>query len=432
MAVPIAGELTKAQVATAAARLGVISARASYSTYRMMRRHPTIAIGRALAVAPIMVGKWAVESDDDVPEAWDKFIKDEVVNRRGEIVAPAAMGSIDYGYGAFELVWRLDAAGVRLAKVKSLVPDGLQLLAKEETGELIGLRQQNVELGLDKALVISFNVEGTNWYGEPLLENARDPWNWWMECNDGARRYDQKVAGAMYVVKYPLGESPDATGALKDNLELAQTILSALQSSGSVCIPKQVSDVTVGGPEDSQWDISLLADSGGRQPMFRDRLEYLDKLMARAMLIPERAILEGTHGTLAEAEAHEDVALLIAGLSDQHIAAEVNRQVVDPLLRYNFGAAAVGKVRITPAPLSDKTLGFLKEVYRSFLASPNGFLEEYGQIDTDALKDKLGIPKSQEVADAGTPEPIGEVRPGVDAYAPEAAATRDVYRALAD
>ncbi|MBN2024943.1 MAG: hypothetical protein JW809_19355 [Pirellulales bacterium] len=430
MALPVAGERTGAQVVRSFSYFGVAALPPSYATYRKMRKHPTVAMGRALAAAPILAGQWAVESDNDAPEAWDRLVKDQVVNRRHEIVEHAVTGSTDYGFAPFEKVWVYTREGLRLAKVKGLLQDPTRLLGDPRSGSLAGLRQKDVVLGLDKAMVLSFRVEGTNWYGQALLENVRDPWNDWMECNAGARRYDAKVAGALYVVKYPLGKSPDERGAERDNLELAQEILAALQSSGSVCIPNQSQDIPTGPAESNEWKIELLQDSGGRQPTFRDRLEYLDKLIARGLLLPERAFMEGSHGTLAEAEAHEDVALVNAELTHQSIVRQVNEQLVDPLLTYNYGEAARGKVRLTPAPLSDKTLSFLREVYRAFLTNPSGFLEEYAQIDTDALKDKLGVPKSQEVADAGSDGPVGLVRPGVDPYAPEAAATRAIYREM--
>ena len=81
--------------------------------------------------------------------------------------------------------------------------------------------------------LIPFRVEGSLWYGVPLLENIRETYYQWCDANDGAARYDRKVAGGRLVVHYPLGQSPDGNGVLRDNSVLAEEILHTLQSSGS-------------------------------------------------------------------------------------------------------------------------------------------------------------------------------------------------------
>jgi hypothetical protein len=67
------------------------------------------------------------------------------------------------------------------------------------------------------------------------------------------------------------------------------------------------------------------------------------------------------------------------------------------------------------------------------LDNPSGFLEEFGLIDTDALKDTLGVPKSKEVADAASDkQPAGGSLPGVDAKNPMAATLKRLYRSAFD
>jgi len=44
------------------------------------------------------------------------------------------------------------------------------------------------------------------------------------------------------------------------------------------------------------------------QGSFIDRQKYLDALKMRAFGLPERSILEGSHGTKAEADVHADIA----------------------------------------------------------------------------------------------------------------------------
>ena len=84
------------------------------------------------------------------------------------------------------------------------------------------------------------------------------------------------------------------------------------------------------------------------------------------------------------------------------------------------------------APIRDAKLQYVRDVYTAFLTDPNGFLEESGQIDTDAIKDLLGVPKADTTAQAGDvqPEPEGPPTPGVDDRDPLAATIRRVYANL--
>ncbi len=66
MGQPITGEKTQAQVIVS---YGSVFATLppTYKTYRQMAKHPTIAVGRALAAVPVLAAEWTVESDDGVP-----------------------------------------------------------------------------------------------------------------------------------------------------------------------------------------------------------------------------------------------------------------------------------------------------------------------------------------------------------------------------
>ena len=397
-------ERTIPQVHSRYGALGTAPLGANYTTYRTMRKHPTIAVARALSVAPILAGEWTVESDDDAPEEWVKMIQDQVCVLRPDYLEPALFGGIDFGFQAFEKVFALDDEGrYGLLKLKPLLPDQTELLVDDKTGELTGLKQWEIELSLDACCVVSFRVEGTNWYGEPLLENVRATYNEWTECNKGAARYDAKVAGSHFLGYFPPGESQDQNGTTKNNVEMAEAFLEALESSGSIAVPDTMAAYmdTLNEQTKGGWRIEILEDHGGRQPTFITRLEYIDKLLARGMLLPERSIQEGSHGTLAEAESHTNLSLTLAELHHGKVTREANRQVVDHLLSVNYGPAAVGKVRLVASPLLDWKREFLKQVYTTFLANPAGFLEEGPQVDTDGLKDALGVPKASEVAQAG-------------------------------
>lgn len=434
---PQRGEQTKRQVHQSGTvvvsgnpfnQMNVLAGKPTYATYRKMRKHPTIALGRALASAPVVAADWSIESDDDVDGSITSFIQDQFHPIREGFVQAAMNGGIDFGWQPWEKVFETDIVDGRqrlvIRKFKPLIQDNTDILTDEQ-GRFLGFRQGDLTLDVANCLLIPFRVEGTQWDGYPLLENARETWNQWRDANDGAARYDRKIAGSHFIVYYPDGKSEDASGAVRANHEIAQSIIHALESSGSVAIPTIMTDYVDNLNQQVSglaWKIEILEDRGGRQPTFIERLNYLDKLLVRALLLPERAAMEGEHGTKAEAGEHIDLAMTVAELTHRHITRHVNWYAVDQLLALNWGDEMRGKVRLVASPIVDTKMAFLREVYQAVLQSPSGFVAEFGTMDTDSIKDLLGVPKAEEIATGDDP------LEGVDPNDPRAEIIRRVMR----
>ena len=105
-------------------------------------------------------------------------------------------------------------------------------------------------------------------------------------------------------------------------------------------------------------------------------------------------MMEGQHGTLAEAEAHADVIFTIQDIEHRRVTAELNRQAVDQVLVLNFGRRAAGKVRLKASPIVDEKKAFFKEIYAQLLASPAG-QRELQSLDAGSLREQLGLPQVQ-------------------------------------
>ncbi len=193
---------------------------AGYETYRRMRRDPTIALARALAVAPVVAGKWTVQADADVPQEVRGWIDKQFMTVREPLLETILKhGYVDFGHQGFELIWGLDADGRQhVVRFKPLLPDITEILI-DDHGGLAGLRQKDVDLTGTSAMLVSFGGEGSNLYGEPLLENVREAWNDWRKANEVAARYDRKIAGAYLLLHYPsFGQGIDQNGAKLDNV----------------------------------------------------------------------------------------------------------------------------------------------------------------------------------------------------------------------
>lgn len=402
---------------------------ASYATYRTMRKHPTIALARALTAAPIVAGEWSVEADDGVSEDRIDLIREMFLPVRSQIVETALLGGTDFGWAGFEKIFSVVKGRIHV-RFKPLLHDITGLLVVKDTGAFAGYEQtrDQTTLPLAHSLHIGFRVEGTEWHGSSLLENVRSTYNDWIAASEGAGRYDAKIAGSHWVVRYPVGQSK-IDGVMTPNAEIAKTMLKALESSGSAIVSRPPMDAIQAlarsgmDPDVLGWGIELISDSSARQHSFTNRLEYLDKQMVRGLMVPERAILEGQFGTKAEAGVHADLALTHMELLHEHITRHLNWYAVDQVLDLNFGPDARGTVRLAPSPLVDAKREFMQQLFLKFAENPASTAAEWAAIDTDAMKDTLGVPVV-----APTDKDIALPVPGTETEGAIAASVRDIYR----
>lgn len=381
---------------------------ATYETYRKIRRHPTVALARALSIAPVVASDWSVEADDDAEDDWIKLIQDDIVSLRQTLLKKAMEHRVDFGWCPWEIVYEMveTETGPRygIRKLKHLLVDMTEITVDGETGGFTGVRQatplasKTVDLETAYCFVLWFDEEGTNWYGYPLLENIRKTYAEWEDANAGSARYDKKIAGDHWVVWYPSGVSV-LNGVSRDNSEVAREILDMLESSGHAAMPRSGPDPNNPGAPIINWDIDLKS-STGQQGNFVVRQEYCDKLFVRGLLTPERAILEALYGTRADAAAAADWTMIQRDLEHQQIVQFVNWHLVNRLLVLNYGPTAEGKVRIKAASLTEDKRAFFRTLLTGLLANPLGFADIFEGLDVDALIDAVGLPKSREVLDA--------------------------------
>lgn len=369
----------------------------SFESYRTIRRQPTVSMARALSVAPVVAAEWSVGSDDGVPEDRVEFVR-ELVDLHEPIVERSLLGGIDFGWQAFEKVFDVDKGRVVLRKLKPLLHDLTSILVDEHTGAFTGFRQGDVDVPVENALLVSFRVEGTRWYGESLLEYIRTTYDKWVTVDAGASTYDKKVAGSHWIIYYPPGTTL-VKGVEKDNADIASDLLKAMQASAGIMMPSTVAKFVDQMKEPPKgWEIDLVSDKGvSSQSTFIDRLAYLDKMFVRGLGFPERAILEGEFGTKAEAGVHARAAITNMDLMHRFVTRVVNWHLVDQLLALNWGEEARGTVWLIASPIDDVKIDWLREVYLKIIGSTSGFAEELGVVDRKALKEMLSVPSQEEV-----------------------------------
>lgn len=387
---------------------------------RDMRRDPTIGIVRDLYQAPIFAADWTVTADNPRYEDAVEMINRTVMPFRDHILAHTIRGLLDFGWQAFEKVYGFSEEGwVKLIKLKPLLQDITTILV-DLRGDIKGVRNLPtylssvnsinngpwVDLTRDECVVISRDVEGTNWYGEPLSRRAENPYDSWNACERSAQRYDNKIAGAQWVVYYPIGRTM-YNGAMTDNFVIAMAILDAIESSGKMAIPRkaldQVEDLNAIGDDQMAWKIDMISSSSSSESIFVGRQKYQDALKARAYGIPERAVFEGQFGTKAEAEAHADFAITNIEQAHSNILAQINSEIVDPLLKLNKGERYATHVKLKAIGLSNDKRAYLRELYTSYFGSEAGQAEMQA-IDWDSTREVLGLPSHRDVNDLKMPD----------------------------
>jgi hypothetical protein len=378
---------------------------------RLMRRHPTLGFLRDLYMAALLAGEWSVECEHDEFKDAVKMVERSTVPFRIQFLRDALRGFLDFGWQPYEVVKELDeeTGEFYVTKYKGLLQDLTQILV-DYYGNLVGVRNMAIHnvinpnpvyLYRGDMCVLYRDAEGTNWYSEALMRRCERVYDSWIECDDGARRFDVKIAGSHWVVYYPEGTSVQrdpVTGTVTgemDNAVIANNILNALSSSGKVGVPSkvlgQIDDLNNFDPSRMAWRVELLSPQT-QQAQFVDRAKYLDSLMARGFGFPERAILEGQYGTKAEAEAHADFAIDNLEMTHRELMAIFNKQVINVLLELNRGHRYVDKVQLKASPLSDEKRAFLRKLYDQHWTNEAGQAQEQDAIDWTAIRDQLDVP----------------------------------------
>jgi len=376
--------------------------RGTYAQLRAVRKDPTVSLARGLLISSILAGSWNIEADDDVNDDVIEYMEHILKLREAFIYNCIAYGRVDFGWMPFEKVFAVKDNRIIIQTLKPLLHDMTTILVTPQ-GHFNGYRQkplQGMQLDVEvaKCLHMAFAVEAGNFYGMPLLENVRAAMDSWADCDAGAKRYDAKVAGAHWVIHYPPGTST-IDGVATDNGDVAKLVLDAMISSGSVAIPTTTAEVLQELTSDSvadlyAWKVELIDDKVAKQSSFSDRLNYLDKQKVRGLGLPERSILEGQHGTKAEAGTHGEMAILGFEQIDRAITTVINEQLVNQLIQLNFGLEMVGKVRVVCLPLVDTQIAFLRDLYKK-VSDP--------ALDVETLRNKLDLPG---LAPEDVPEPV--------------------------
>jgi len=366
-----------------------------------MRGCPTIAIARLAATAPIKRTPWVIDADADIEPAIVKQAQEIIDLHRSEILRHA-LTALDYGFAAFEVEWtRVNGLIVPAAFIPQPPDESQALITEDEPGRLAGAEfGSSRRVPRAKVLWITHDSEATGFYGRSRGENVCTVYAAWIDTLSRVGRYTNKTAGVVPMVEYPEGRSQDRSGRDVDNFEIAEKVLAGLGSGKGVTMPnslvawadeamKRGIDVT----SLKAWSIQFLESQPGHGDEYIGIMRYLDSLIMRGWLVPERAATEGQMGTKAEAEAHGDVAASIADQFAGDIVTAVNRYVIEPMLRMNLGLGRERALVLATAPVDREAIAWQRQLMTTVLGTqPNPQLL-LSLVQMDALIDATGLPR---------------------------------------
>lgn len=381
--------------------------RGTFEYYREMRSNPTVALALAASGCPIKAAPWSYEADDGVPDEVVGFIQSELNRLKPTLVRDMTRARW-MGCQPFEKVWQLKEGRYSIERMHMLLQD-LSTPYLDDKGRLVKVKNGDVELDPTEFVWHTYDPEGDDPWGRSLFENIRKAY---ARLNNAASKMDgyiQKNAGVIPMLYYEPGRGPGLDGTERDNSEHAVNLIRQLQGGNGVIIPQEFAPwaeemVSKGASAGDvaklfTWRLEFLETRAGAGTEILAAVQHEEKLIARGLLVPERAITEGQFGTKAESETHGDIMLSIAEEEFQSIVRTINAQIVDDLLAFNFGPSMRGKVRIIAGPLTDADKRFARAILNAVLTNPANVDLLLSTTDMDSLFDRADWPKIREVID---------------------------------
>ncbi|HET7558875.1 MAG TPA: DUF935 family protein [Limnochordia bacterium] len=308
------------------------------------------------------------------------------------------MTALDYGYSVSEIVWEIIAGGpykgkVGIQAIKTRRPHGWQFVA-DKHNNLRQLVQHTADgdLTLDPAkfAIYTYGGQWGNHYGRSDLREAYRAW--W------SKDFIIK-AWNIFLDKYgqptPIGKY--AQGAKPTDITKLETVLDSMQTASSITLPEGLS-------------IELLEAMRGGQAGYEAAIDKYDKMIARALLLPEMmGFVERSGGSYNLGEHQFDLfGSVIEFLGGEIAESVVNEQLVRRLVDYNFTVDKYPRFHFNSFfgedPKAEAEV--LKTAEDIDLFFPGKL-----QKDMDHGRAKLGLPKLEEEDLAALEEAKQEAQP---------------------
>ncbi len=398
--------------------IGVFNpARININTRLLMRYDPDVAFGLAIRRAPIVNLRWTVKSKDPLIQA---FVESQLRPRYRQLAKGGSL-AIPFGFQVLGKDWesrdvmlesenKADGTVMRKSmpsawtykRFKPIDTRTVTLLVDQATDDWGGVRQQiigrsqPIDVGREKAVLWSHADEDNfgRLEGWPLLDQAYEPW-WWKCCaNVLTNRYYERRADPTPIGLADPRTLTDKSGLEVDGFEYMRRIMRDLKAGAFVVVPSTRDEK--GNPF---FDIKYLTDDQ-RGEMWQLRVDKNGAQILRGLLITDEAGTSQETGSRARAEQHaETLDDTQQTTVDEWLDEVVNPQVVEPLVRFNFGDRAYEEsdTRVCGEGISSSQHELMKQVFLNILNAEQ--FTENGQtipghmrVDMVGLAEQLKLP----------------------------------------
>lgn len=353
----------------------------TYTNYRLIRRHPTVAHVRRQVFAPVTYNAFGWGATKDAPAGAKDLMQRMFTPRKIRHVKSHACLSLDYGCLGGEIVWEFKEGTYWYDRFKPLVIDTTGVMVVRGTGRFAGLRWGAGDAYLERRKCALFTYgqaqggEAGFLYGESRLENIRETsWFDWINAAQQLMWITQKLAGKLCVITSPGGTyvigkdeatGKDITRSYRDAAMSAGKAIADPRSNGVVWMPTAAlpGNITAANMDLMKYPMVQVEviDFGSHSDAIEgtlSRMKYHDGRMSAGYLRSARTNQESEHGSRADSVEQTNTDTIDLEGVDSDIWDAINEQMVDAALELKYGPDARGTVFGIPAKMTDENRTF--------------------------------------------------------------------------
>lgn len=317
------------------------------------------AILRAIK-APLMGAEWSVTTQDGTPKGEEirEFVEKNLfgMRRTWKTFLREALGFLDFGFYAFELIWEKRDGKIVLADLEPRIPrsifrwklkDGtfgiVQLLLNDETASY------EAEIPASKLLILTNDKEGDDVTGQSILRAAHK--HWYYKTNLYAI---SSIAAERYGVGVPVFTLPESSG--DEEKAKAEDMAENIHSN-----EKSYAVLPHG------WEFEIKTPAGNPQGAAMDnQVNHHNAQITLSVLATFLAL--GTDGTGSLALSKEQSSFFLNVLRDMgaYLREEAGNQLIRRMVDLNYGPQEKYP-ELTHTPLGDIDTKIFSETLKTLV-----------------------------------------------------------------
>jgi len=380
-----------------------------------MRTDPFIKIGLSIVRHPLQRVDWSITAlnpHEELPGKIKQLVENNLRAIWNKFMANMLTG-IDFGYSAFEKVYKWKNGNLIYDRLVPLRPDDIELYTSALTGELTRIKQyptlppdakeeqrQDAKDGLDikgaeKLFIYTHKKEFGDIRGESRLVGVYPFWLMSHDMYKSTNTFYHRFSNPLIEAWCPSGETEigkvDGEAKMMDNMEYLLRALENLHDH---------TELVHEAGED--WGMKLHEPKEGGAK-FLDYLEHLNLMKLVTLFVPELAVMIGRRGSLALGKEQVELFLDNEEAILKEMGSQVDEYLINPLIDLNYGPKAP-RAHWSFEPISKKMREYIAKIFQIIT-------EEYAKqgivhIDYGEMAERVGIPLKTIPGDEEGTEPI--------------------------